>query len=222
MNFYRRHVKNFTFSSAPLTDLLKKNVKWQWSEKEQKCFDELKSKVAELEVIGVPRPSGEIVMITDSSDVGGGSTLFKWQEIYPEKIPQKNDTNLPEFNTKGANPDGTFKHNYPENFRLVPLGHWNWKWSDARQKYHSWEQEILSGVLTLASQTRIVSNLPIVWFTDNEAATSFLDKEPPLNKRLRRMYVFLCQLKLKVCHLHGLKNELCDFFHEMPLKKSWM
>ena len=27
MNFYRRHVKNFTFSSAPLTELLKKNVK---------------------------------------------------------------------------------------------------------------------------------------------------------------------------------------------------
>ena len=57
----------------------------------------------------------------------------------------------------------------------------------------------------------MVSHLPIVWFTDNEAATSFLDKEPPLNKRLRRMYVFLSQLKLKIFHLPGLKNELCDF-----------
>ena len=70
---------------------------------------------------------------------------------------------------------------------------------------------MLSGVLTLASQTRIVSNLPIVWFTDNEALTSFLDKEPPLNKRLRRWYIFLCQFQMKLFHIPGLKNEFCDF-----------
>ena len=144
-------------------------------------------------------------MITDSSDLGGGSTIFQWQTLSKDQIPEK-------YCTSGANPDGIFKHKFSDVFRLVPLGHWNWKWSEARQKYHSWEQEILSGVLTLASQSRMVSHLPIVWFTDNEAATSFLDKEPPLNKRLRRMYVFLSQLKLKIFHLPGLKNELCDFF----------
>ena len=143
-------------------------------------------------------------MVTDSIDLGGGSTLFQWQCLDPKQVPEK-------FSTFGAKPDGSFKNDYPDNFFLVPLGHWNWKWSEARQKYHSWEQEILSGVLTLASQIRMVSNLPIVWFTDNEAATSFLEKEPPLNKRLRRMYVFLSQLKLKIFHLPGLKNELCDF-----------
>ena len=69
----------------------------------------------------------------------------------------------------------------------------------------------MSGVLTLASQSRLVSHLPIVWFIDNEAATSFLEKEPPLNKRLRPMYVFLSQLRLKSYQVPGLKNELCDF-----------
>jgi len=70
---------------------------------------------------------------------------------------------------------------------------------------------MLGAVLTLASQTRILSNLPIVWFTDNEALTSFLDKDPPINKRLQRWYLFLCQFQMKVFHLPGLKNELCDF-----------
>ena len=158
MNFYRRHVKNFTFSSAPLTELLKKNVKWRWTEVEQKCFEELKTKIAALENLGTPKSSGEIVMITDSSDLGGGSTLFQWQTLSPEQIPEI-------FCTQGANPEGSFRHTYPDEYRLVPLGHWNWKWSEARQKYHSWEQEILSGVLTLASQSSIVSHLPIVWFT---------------------------------------------------------
>ncbi len=204
LGFYRRHVKNFTFSSAPLSDLLKKTVKWRWTEVEQRCFEELKEKIAQAEILGVPKSTGELVMITDASDIGGGSTIFQWQTLDPLQIPSQ-------FTTLGVNSDGSFKHNFPSNFRLVPLGHWNWKWNEARQKYHAWEQEMLSGVLTLASQTRIVSNLPIVWFTDNEALTSFLDKEPPLNKRQRRWYVFLSQFQLKVFHLPGLKNELCDF-----------
>ena len=56
MNFYRRHVKNFTYSSAPLTELLKKTVKWRWTELEQKCFEELKAKISDLEALVVPRP----------------------------------------------------------------------------------------------------------------------------------------------------------------------
>ena len=145
-----------------------------------------------------------MVLVTDASELGGGSTIFQWQTLDLEQIPSQ-------FTTSGVLPGGSFKHNYPENFRLVPLGHWNWKWNETRQKYHAWEQEMLSAILTLASQTRIVSNLPIVWFTDNEALTYFLDKEPPLNKRLRRWYVFLSQFQLKVFHLPGLKNEFCDF-----------
>ena len=125
-NFYRRHCKNFTYSSAPLTDLLKKNAKWRWGEVEQRAFDELKSKIAAMEVLGVPRPIGELVMVTDSSNIGGGSTIFQWQALDPQQIPEQ-------FGTFGVAQDRTFKHNYPDNFRLVPLGHYNWKWNDTQK-----------------------------------------------------------------------------------------
>lgn len=105
--------------------------------------------------------------------------------------------------------------------RLVPLGHYNWKWNEARQKYTTWEKEILSGVLTIASQGRILQNLPIVWMTDNEAATSFLKGEPPLNKRLRRMYVFLHQFKLNIVHVAGCKNELYDFLSRADFENKF-
>ena len=118
MNFYRRHVRNFTFSSAPLTELTKKNVKWVWNEEHQKCFEDLKKKIASLEILGVPKSHGELVMITDSSNIGGGSTMFQWQKLDGKQIPEK-------FTISGINVDGTFKHNFPEDCRLVPLGHWN-------------------------------------------------------------------------------------------------
>ena len=33
-NFYRRHIHNFTYSSAPLTDLIKKTTPWRWTARE--------------------------------------------------------------------------------------------------------------------------------------------------------------------------------------------
>ena len=69
-NFYRRHIHNFTYSSAPLTDLIKKTTPWRWTAREEECFEQLKNKIASSSCLGAPRPKGEIVLITDASDVG--------------------------------------------------------------------------------------------------------------------------------------------------------
>ena len=69
-NFYRRHIHNFTYSSAPLTDLIKNTTPWRWTTRDEECFQELKKKIASSNCLGVPRPKGEIVLITDASEVG--------------------------------------------------------------------------------------------------------------------------------------------------------
>ena len=51
-NFYRRHIHNFTYSSAPLTDLIKKTNPWLWTDKEEACFQELKKKSPLSTVLG--------------------------------------------------------------------------------------------------------------------------------------------------------------------------
>ena len=71
-NLYRRHIKNFTYTSAILTDLIKKSTTWGWGAQEQQVFDELKDKVANAKCLGVPRAQGEIIPVTDASNVGGG------------------------------------------------------------------------------------------------------------------------------------------------------
>ena len=53
-NFYRRHIHNFTYSSAPLTDLIKKTTPWRWTAREEECFQELKKKIASSNCLGVP------------------------------------------------------------------------------------------------------------------------------------------------------------------------
>ena len=164
-NFCRRHVKNFTFSSAILTELTKKNVPWNWTEEHERAFLELKSKLANVSGLGVPNIEGEIVLVTDASNIGGGGSLFQWQ-------PPASGATL------GVQKDGSLKHTFGEKTKLVPLGHFNWKWSPTRCNYPTYEQELLSGILTISSQCRILGHLPIVWLCDQEATSSFA-RGPP-------------------------------------------
>ena len=85
-NFHRRHIHKFTYSSAPLTDLIKKTTPWRRTAREEDCFQELKKKIASSNCLGVPRPKGEIVLITDASDVGGGGMIYQWQELNPAEL----------------------------------------------------------------------------------------------------------------------------------------
>ena len=136
-NFCRRHIKNFTYTSAILTHLIKKSTTWRWGPQEQQAFDELKDKVANAKCLGVPRSQGGIILVTDASNVGGGGTLFQWQALEKEEF----DSAISQSGTEGLNRDGPIKHSYPDDkWVLVPLGHWNWKWNQARGNYSTYEQ----------------------------------------------------------------------------------
>ena len=180
-NFFRRQIHNLTYSSAPLTDLIIKITPWRSIAREQECFQELKKKVAPCNCLRVPRPKGEIVLITDASDVGGGGTIYQWQELSPAELTHWH------YRTSGLNRDGSLKHNYPTSeWRLVPLGHLNWKWNQALSKYSTYDQELLAGMLVLSSQSRLLGSNPIVWLCDQEPVKCF-QKGPSLEKaKLKR------------------------------------
>ena len=61
----------------------------------------------------------------------------------------------------------------------MPLGHWNWKWNQARSNYSTYDQELLAGMLVLSSQSRLLGSNPIVWLCDQEPMKSFQKGPPP-------------------------------------------
>ena len=129
-NFYLRQIYNLFYSSAPLKDLMKKNTPWTWTAGEEECFQELKEKITSSNSLGVPRPKAEIVLSTDASDVGGCGTIYQWQELNQAELTHCR------YRTSGLNRDGSLKQDYPSSeWRLVPLGHCNWKWYQARSNY---------------------------------------------------------------------------------------
>ncbi|KAG8501046.1 hypothetical protein CXB51_003141 [Gossypium anomalum] len=60
-SYYRRFVKGFSMIATPLTKLLQKDVKFEWSEKCQKSFDQLKILLTEAPVLVLPELGKEFV-----------------------------------------------------------------------------------------------------------------------------------------------------------------
>ena len=73
--FYREFVRNFSKICAPLSDLTKKGVKWEWTLAAQQAFDELKAQMQTTPVLAVPNPDWPFTVTTDSSDFAVGAVL---------------------------------------------------------------------------------------------------------------------------------------------------
>lgn len=75
--FYRRFVPNFAAVTAPLTNLLRKEAKWVWSDECQQVLDQVKSILSCAPVLQAPDFSRPFVLAVDACDVGVGAVLLQ-------------------------------------------------------------------------------------------------------------------------------------------------
>lgn len=78
--YYWQFCPNFASVSAPLTDLLKLDVKYVWSFICQQVFDQLKDLLSSAPVLAAPRLDRPFKLQVDASDAGAGAVLYyyKW------------------------------------------------------------------------------------------------------------------------------------------------
>ena len=53
-NYYCQFIQGFTSIARPLHDMVKKDQKWDWTEKQEKAFRELKEKFTKELVLAAP------------------------------------------------------------------------------------------------------------------------------------------------------------------------
>jgi len=74
-NYYCRFIEGFATVAKPLHDLVKKNKKWEWTEREEKAFKELKEKFTKEPVLAAPDIDKKMRMEVDASDYATGEVL---------------------------------------------------------------------------------------------------------------------------------------------------
>ena len=77
VGYYRRFVKGFPIIASLLTKLLRKGVKFEWSNKCQNSFEQLKEMLVEAPVLTQPTSGKEYTLYSDASSIGLGCVLMQ-------------------------------------------------------------------------------------------------------------------------------------------------
>ena len=75
-NYYHRFIEGFTSVARLLHDTVKKDKKWEWTERQEKAFKELKKRFTEEPVLAAPDIDKKMRMEVDALDYAIGGVLL--------------------------------------------------------------------------------------------------------------------------------------------------
>ena len=73
--YYRQFVKDFTRIAKPLHEIMRKEMKWSWKERQQRVFEELKERFTTEPVLVTPDLDKKMKVEADASDFATGGVL---------------------------------------------------------------------------------------------------------------------------------------------------
>jgi hypothetical protein len=84
--FYRRFIENYSKIVNPLNALLAKNRPFEWTDRQQRAFDELKKHMVSAPILGHPDLNKPFTLYTDASYLGLGAILGQKDEQGRERV----------------------------------------------------------------------------------------------------------------------------------------
>ncbi|CAC5372486.1 Retrovirus-related Pol polyprotein from transposon 297,Retrovirus-related Pol polyprotein from transposon 17.6 [Mytilus coruscus] len=85
-NYYRKFIQNYSKICSPLTTLLKKDVKFEWTTNQDNAFNTLKQKLTSAPILSFPDFEREFYHATDASDSAIGFVLGQKDDTGLEKV----------------------------------------------------------------------------------------------------------------------------------------
>jgi hypothetical protein len=95
--YYRRFIEGFSKIARPMTELLKKEKKFNWSESCEKSFQELKRRLTTAPVLTLPDIQRDFVVYCDASRQGLGCVLMQDGKVvvYASRQLKPHEQNYP-------------------------------------------------------------------------------------------------------------------------------
>ena len=95
--YYRRFVRGFSIIVSPLTKLLRKGIKFEWTDKCHNSFEQLKGMLVEAPILMQPISGKEYTLYSDASGIGLGCVLMQDGKVvaYASKQLKPHEQNYP-------------------------------------------------------------------------------------------------------------------------------
>ena len=95
VNFLSVFLKDLRIKLAPIYQLTRKGIPWEWTEECQQAFESIKKDLTNSPVLVMPNDKGHFVLVSDTSIVGCGATLYQKIDgqyrvvaYYSKKLPE--------------------------------------------------------------------------------------------------------------------------------------
>ena len=95
VNFLSVFLKDLQIKLAPIYQLTRKGIPWDWTEECQQAFDSIKKDLTNPPVLVMPNDKGHFVLVSDTSTIGCGATLYQMIDgeyrvvaYYSKKLPE--------------------------------------------------------------------------------------------------------------------------------------
>ncbi|KAI3681046.1 hypothetical protein L6452_35828 [Arctium lappa] len=95
--YYRRFIQDFSKIASPLTSLTRKNVKFLWTETQEKAFRTFQKKLCKAPILSLPEGSDDFVVYSDASKLGLGCVLMQRGKVitYASRQLKDHEKNYP-------------------------------------------------------------------------------------------------------------------------------
>ncbi|KAL5568094.1 hypothetical protein UlMin_024669 [Ulmus minor] len=95
--YYRRFVEGFSSLAVPLTALTKKDKKFEWTDKCERSFQELKQRLTSAPILVLPSEDEEFAVYCDASKIGLGAVLMQKEKViaYASRQLKVHEKNYP-------------------------------------------------------------------------------------------------------------------------------
>ncbi|KAL0555980.1 hypothetical protein IC582_004483 [Cucumis melo] len=102
--YYRHFIENFSRLTLPLTDLTRKNAKFEWSDKCEQIFQKLKKRLVTAPILALPVIGKDYVIYCDASRLGLGFVLMQDGNViaYASRQLKEHECNYPTHNLELA------------------------------------------------------------------------------------------------------------------------
>jgi hypothetical protein len=102
--YYRRFIKGFSTLASLMTRLLRNDVLFNWTEKCEKSFQELKKRLMTAPVLSLPEENKPYALYTDASKEGLGIVLMQDRKViaYASRKLKPHEVNYPTHNLELA------------------------------------------------------------------------------------------------------------------------
>jgi len=191
--YYRYFVPNYSKIARPLLDLTKKTTPWHWEERQQRAFEELKTRMCSAPVLTQPDFNKKFYLQVNTSGFGVGAVLSQESDITTPSLAKQ---------TKPA---------------LHPIAYYLATFTPTERNYDIYERELLAIMKSLTHWRPYLGWTKEMFTILTDHVNLQYWKAPKnLNRRTARWHADLQEYDYEIKHIPGSTNIPADALSRPP------